>query len=211
MADTKDARTLISGHNSMIERIYARYANQMKDMALEARRESSATPNLKYDPNARKIYSEEVDSLKRKLVEAKRNAPLERQALILANLAVKQYLYDNPSLRSDHGALKKLKGRTLNEKREVTGAWKKRVKFTDREWEAIQAGAVHDTFLKDLLRNADSKEVKQRSMPREKREISPARRARIENMLSMNYSQSDIADMMGIPVSQVQTVALESR
>ena len=211
MADTKDARTLISKHNSMIERIYAKYANQMKELALEARREMVATPNLKYDPEAKKIYAAEVESLQKKLVAAKRNAPLERQALILANVAVKQYLYDNPSLRNDHGALKKLKGRTLNEKRLVTGALKQRVKFTDREWEAVQAGAVHDTFLKDLLRNADSKDVKQRSMPREQRAISPARRTRIESMLSMGYTQADIADMMDIPVSQVQTVAIESR
>ena len=211
MADTKDARTLISGHNSMIERIYAKYANQMKDLAREARREYLDTPNLKYDPQARKLYSAEVESLNKKLIEAKRNAPLERQALILANVAVKQYLYDNPSLRNDHGALKKLKGRTLNEKRLVTGALKQRVKFTDKEWEAIQAGAVHDSFLKDILRNADSKEVKQRSMPREQRVISPARRTRIESMLNLGYTQSDIADMMDIPVSQVQSVALESR
>lgn len=211
MADTKDARTLISKHNSMIERVYAKYANQMKDLALEARREMVATPNLKYDPQAKKIYAAEVESLNKKLIAAKRNAPLERQALILANVAVKQYLYDNPSLRNDHGALKKLKGRTLNEKRLVTGALKQRVKFTDKEWEAIQAGAVHDSFLKDILRNADSKEVKQRSMPRETRAISPARRTRIESMLSMGYTQADIADMMDIPVSQVQTVALESR
>ena len=211
MADTDDARTLISKHNSMVERIYAKYANQMKDLALEARREMMATPNLKYDPDARKMYADEVESLKRKLVIAKKNAPLERQALILANVAIKQYLYDNPSLKNDHGALKKLKGRTLNEKRLVTGAQKQRVKFTDREWEAIQAGAVHDSFLKDILRNADSKDVKQRSMPRQKTTISSARRTRIESMLSLGYSQSDIANMMDIPVSQVQTVAQESR
>ena len=211
MADASDARSLISGHNAMIERIYAKYANQMKDLAREARREYMATPNLKYDPKARKLYSEEVESLQRKVTIAKQNAPLERQALILANVAVKQYIYDNPSLKNDHGALKKLKGRTLNEKRLVTGAQKQRVKFTDKEWEAIQAGAVTDTFLKDILRNADSKEVKQRSMPREKSTISSARRTRIESMLSLGYSQADIADMMDISVSQVQTVAKESR
>ena len=183
----------------------------MKELDLEARREYMATPNLKYDPEARKLYSAEVESLQKKLVEAKKNAPLERQALLLANVAVKQYLYDNPSVKNDHGALKKLKGRTLNEKRLVTGALKKRVKFTDKEWEAIQAGAVHDSFLKDILRNADSKEVKQRSMPRGETKISAARRTRIESMLNLGYSQSDIADMMDIPVSTVQTVAIESR
>ena len=211
MADTNDARTLISKHNSQIERVYAKYANQMKELALEARREYMATPNLKYDPNARKIYSAEVESLQRKLVEAKKNAPLERQALLLANVAVKQYLFDNPSVKNDHGALKKLKGRTLNEKRLVTGALKKRVKFTDKEWEAVQAGAVHDSFLKDLLRNADSKDVKQRSMPRDSTKISAARRNRIESMLNLGYTQKDIADMMDIPVSSVQSVAKETR
>ena len=207
MADTDDARTLISKHNAPIERVYAKYANQMKELALEARREMMATPNLKYNPEARKIYAAEVESLQRKLIEAKKNAPLERQALLLANIAVKQYLYDNPAIKNDHGALKKLKGRTLNEKRLVTGALKKRVDFTDREWEAIQAGAVHDTFLQDILKNADSKSVKEKSMPRQRQTISPARKSRIQSMLNLGYSQSDIADMMGIPVSSVQSVA----
>lgn len=211
MADTKDARTLISKLNSPVERIYAKYANQMKELALEARREMMKTPNLKYDPEARKLYSSEVESLQRKLINAKKNAPLERNALILANVAVKQYLYDNPSVKNDHGALKKLKGRTLNEKRLVTGALKQRVKFEGREWEAIQAGAVHDSFLKDLLRNADSKQVKQLSTPRTTRSVSPARRARIESWLSRGYTQGDIADMLDISVSVVQDVAKEMR
>ena len=65
--------------------------------------------------------------------------------------------------------------------------------------------------LKDILRNADTKQVKQLSMPREKPTISPARRGRIEHMLSLGYSQSDIASMMDISVSTVQTIAKESR
>ena len=211
MADTKDARTLISGYNKTIERVYAKYANQMKELALEARREYAKTPNLKYDPEARKHYAAEVESLNRKLIEAKKNAPLERQALILANIAVKQYVYDNPQLRTDHGALKKLKGRTLNEKRLVTGALKHRVNFTDREWEAVQAGAVHDSFLKDLLRNADSKQVKQLSMPHQRTPISPARKTRIKQMVDAGYSQADVARMLDIPVSSVQSVVIESR
>ena len=211
MADTDDATTLISKHNRPIERLYANYANQMKALALEARKEYVATPNLKYNPEAKKIYEAEVRSLEAKLRAAKLNAPLERQALILANVAVEQYKFDNPSIKNDRGALKKLKGRTLNEKRLVTGAIKNRVKFTDREWEAIQAGAVHHTFLKDLLNNADTKQVKQLSMPREKKDISTARKSRIQQMLNIGYSQADIASMMDIPVSQVQTVALESR
>jgi hypothetical protein len=211
MADTKDARTLISGHNSQIERVYANYANQMKALALEARKAYVATENLKYDPEANKHYAAEVKSLEAKLRAAKMNAPLERKALILANVAVKQYIYDNPSIKNDGGALKKLKGRTLNQKRLVTGATKQRVKFTDREWEAIQAGAVHHTFLKELLRNADTKEVKQLAMPREKQTLSPARAARIKNMLDTGYTQKEIANMLDVPLSQVETVSIKSR
>lgn len=211
MADTKDARTLISKYNKAIERIYANYANQMKAMALEARKEYVSTPNMKYDPQAKKAYAAEVASLESKLREAKMNAPLERQALILANLTVKQAIYDNPSLKSDRGALKKLKGRTLNEKRSLTGANKKRVKFTEREIEAIQAGAVHHTFLQDLLRNADDKDVKRWFMPRNDTQLSSARKSRINSMLNLGYSQKDVADMLDIPVSQVQTAAKEGR
>lgn len=210
MADTTDARTLISQRNSLVERVYARYANQMKDLAREARIELKRTPKLIYDPEAKKHYAEEVESLQRKLVEAEKNAPLERQALLLANVAIKQYLYDNPELKTDHGALKKLKGRTLNEKRAVTGANKKRVKFTDREWEAIQAGAVHDTFLQKLLKNAEDKDVKERAMPRTGNTISPARRARVERYYNMGYSQEAIADMLDISVSSVQNIMKES-
>lgn len=211
MADTKDARTLISGHNSQIERVYANYANQMKALALEARKAFMSTENLKYDPDANKHYAAEVESLKSKLRAAKMNAPLERKALILANVAVKQYIHDNPSIRNDNGALKKLKGRTLNQKRLITGALKQRVKFTDREWEAIQAGAVHHTFLKELLKNADTKEVKQLAMPREKQTLSPARAARIQSMLSTGYTQKEIANMLDVPLSQVEKVSIESR
>lgn len=211
MADTKDARTLISGHNSPIERVYANYANQMKALALEARKALISTENLKYDPEANKHYAAEVKSLESKLRAAKMNAPLERQALILANVAVKQYIYDNPTIKNDNGALKKLKGRTLNQKRLVTGAVKQRVRFTDREWEAVQAGAVHHTFLKDLLRNADSKEVKQLAMPKERTTLSASRKGRIQSMLSMNYTQKEIASMLDIPLSQVESVAIESR
>ena len=211
MADAKDARDLISGHNSQIERVYANYANQMKAMALEARKALVATENLKYDPAANKHYAAEVKSLESKLRAAKMNAPLERKALILANVAVKQYIYDNPSIKNDNGALKKLKGRTLNQKRLVTGAVKQRVKFTDREWEAVQAGAVHHTFLKELLRNADSKEVKQLAMPREKQTLSPARASIIKQRLDNGYTQREIASMLDIPLSQVEQVSKESR
>ena len=99
----------------------------------------------------------------------------------------------------------------MNEKRYVTGANKKRVDFTDREWEAIQAGAVHDTFLKDLLKNADDKAVKERAMPKTRHTISPARKQRVEQMLSLGYTQEDVARMLDISVGSVNNVVKEMK
>jgi len=211
MAETEDARDLISRHNSQAERVYANYANQMKQMALEARKAALATPLLKRNPEAKDIYAAEVQSLTAKLREALRNKPLERQAQILANVEVKQHLYDNPELRSDKGAVKKLKGRTLQYMRERTGANKKKIFFTDAEWKAVQSGAVSDSFLKRLLDNADDAHVKQLAMPRERVQITGARRNRVQQLLNNGYTQAQIAKMMDISVSSVSNIAMEMR
>ena len=211
MADAKDARELISKYNSQQERVYANYANQMKQMALEARKEAVATPLLKRNPEAKDIYAAEVKSLTAKLREAQRNKPLERQAQILANVEVKQHLYDNPEIRNDSGKVKKLKGRTLQYMRERTGANKKKVTFTDSEWKAVQSGAVSDSFLKRLLDNADDAHVKQLAMPRERTVMTGARKSRVESLLNNGYTQAQVAKMLDVSVSSVQEVAREMR
>ena len=211
MAETKDARELISRHNSAVERVYANYANQMKAMALEARKASVDTPLLKRNPEARQQYAAEVESLTRKLRLALRNKPLERQALILANVKVKQDVYDNPELKNDKEAYRKLKGRTLQRMRERVGALKNRVVFTDAEWKAVQSGAVSDHFLKQLLDNADDNQVKQLSMPRERRTITGARKARVTQLLNNGYTQAQVVAMLDIPMNAVQEIAKEMR
>lgn len=211
MAETEDARSLISKHNSLIENIYAQYANNMKDLARQARYEMVHTPNLKYDPEAHEQYAAEVESLTRKLREAQRNKPLERQALILANVKVKQDVYDDPSIKEDKGAYKKLKGRTLQRMRERVGALKQRVFFTDNEWKAIQAGAVSNSFLKQLLQNSSDDHVKELSMPREKNELSSAKVNSIKQMLTNGYTQAEVQHMLDVPISAVQNIAKEMR
>lgn len=211
MANTEDARDLISSRNSPIERVYADYANKMKAMALEARKEAVATPRLQRDPEAASLYADEVTSLNAKLRNAKKNKPLERQAQILANVSVKQYINDNPSIENEPGQLKKLKGRTLQEKRMVTGANKQKVTFTENEWKAVQAGAVSDSFLSQLLQNADDAHVKQLSMPREKSILSSSRKTQIEQLLNKGYSIAQVAEMKDVPVSQVTKISAEMR
>lgn len=213
MEDTDDARLLISKYQKPVEYVYADFANKMKAMALEARKEMVSTPLLKRNPEAREIYAAEVASLTTKLRDALRNKPLERQALILANIKVKQDIANDPELKSSNNSaeLKKLKGRTLNRMREVTGALKKRVFFTDSEWKAIQSGAVSDSFLKRLLENSDDKHIKQLSMPKQKTTISQARGILIRNLINNGYDYGDIAQKLDISVSTVENIAMEMR
>lgn len=211
MDDTKDARTLISKYNTNTERVYANFANQMKAIAQEARKEMVDTPLLQRNPEARDIYAEEVKNLTTKLHNALRNKPLERQALIFANVKVKQDIANDPDLKANKGDLKKLKGRTLQRMREKTGAIKNRVHFTDDEWKAVQSGAVSDSFLKRLLDNADDDEVKQLAMPREKRGISDARKSLIRQMINNGYAYADVAKQLDISVSSVTNIAMEMR
>lgn len=211
MAETDDARKLISKYNTPIEHVYANFANQMKGLAQEARKTMVDTPRLKYNPEAHDMYAPEVQSLTAKLRNALRNKPLERQALILANVKVKQDVYDNPDLKADKGAYKKLKGRTLQRMRERVGALKQRVFFTDNEWKAVQSGAVSDSFLKRLLDNADDNHVKQLAMPKERATLSGARASRVRQLLGNGYTQAQVASMLDVSVNAIQEVAKEMR
>ena len=94
---TEDARTLSSGTPQ--ENAYADYANKMKALANAARKESVNTGRLKYDPNAKEVFSTEVDSLKSKLNIAAKNAPRERRAQALANSVVKAKQQDNMPMK----------------------------------------------------------------------------------------------------------------
>ena len=85
MAETDDAKTLISDANTPMERLYADYANRMKDLANRARVEAANTGKIAYSKTAKATYSEEVRSLDEKLRVALMNAPRERQAQLRAN------------------------------------------------------------------------------------------------------------------------------
>lgn len=96
MAETKDARTLSSGTPQ--EEAYADYANSMKSLANQARREMMSTGKIAYSASAKATYSEEVNSLNAKLDLALANAPRERQAQTMANATVAAKRKDNPDM-----------------------------------------------------------------------------------------------------------------
>ena len=199
MAETRDARSLSSG--TIQEEAYANYANRMKALANTARKEMLATGNLKYDPSAKKAYQVEVDSLKQKLARAEENSPREREAQRIANSVAYAKKQSNPEMSK--GEYKKIKQRALDTARANVGAKKDRITITDREWDAIQSGAISENTLARILKNTDTEKIKQLATPKESVKLSTAKINRILNMRNNGYTASEIANALGISVSTV--------
>ena len=205
MAETKDARTLISDADTLTERVYANYANQMKALANKARKEYLDTPSAKFNRSAEKTYEEEVNSLKVKLNKALKNAPRERQAQLVANVVIKNKKKDNPDI--DKKEEKRLRQQAIAAARARFGANRQdvRIDITDREWEAIQAGAVSNSLLMRILANTDMDAVRQRSMPHQGQTVTPSMERRIHAMLSSGRTAAEIADAVGVSVTTVNS------
>lgn len=206
MAETDDAYSLVSKPGTVMENIYAEYANKLKALANQARKETLKTKDIPYSPEAKKKYSAEVDSLNAKLNIALQNRPLERKAQLLANEKVKVIRQANPDMDKDD--IKKLKSRALTDARLQTGADKasKQVQITDKEWEAIQAGAISTNKLKQIISNSDLDRLKELAMPRTPKGVTPAQESRIKSLERQGYTLSEIADAIGVSVSTVNKV-----
>ena len=205
MKEHEDARDLISKRNTRIEQVYAEYANNCKDLANKARYELVHTENQKYDKNAAKEYAEEVNSLKRKLNTALKNAPRERQAQIIANSEVKSKIDAAKSVGDEptKAEIRKWTAKAIDPAREKTGAKKNRVTFTDREWEAIQKGAIPHTQVVKLLNNADEKDYKARATPKERTAMTPAKVSKAKSLAKAGYTLNEISEYLGVSASTI--------
>lgn len=204
MTETDDANTLVSSNKHPMELIYADYANHMKAMANKARMEMIRTGNLKSDPSAKKIYKAEVDSLMEKLNNALTNSVRERHATRLATSELKKAKESNPSMDKDD--YKKLSQRTMSKYRNEVGSISRRdraITITDREWEAIQAGAISENKLKKILDNTDPDSLRQRAMPKQRTTLNTAQINRIKAMSNSDFTLSQIAEKMNLPPSTV--------
>lgn len=199
MAETKDARTLSSGTPQ--EEAYADYANNMKSLANRARREMMNTGKIAYSASAKRTYQAEVDSLEAKLNVALKNAPRERQAQILANAAVKAKKQENPDMTK--GEIKKANQQALTAARNSVGAKRKPILITDREWEAIQAGAISENRLTQIINNVDTDKLRQRATPRATTTLSSAKVNKIASMNASGYTTAEIAEALGVSASTV--------
>ena len=203
MAEAKDARTLLSDNPNEIERMYADFANHMKALANKARLESLRVKEDKADPEARKTYAAEVESLKEKLIKAKANSVRERQANLIASSRFNAAYNDNPDMDGDDK--KKLRGTLVKQARYETGAAKDRVRFTDREWEAVEKRAISPSMLNDLLKNADEDDYLSRAMPKTDR-IGSAKRQRIKAMFNAGFTYEEIAKACGVAEGSISSV-----
>ena len=137
-----------------------------------------------YSAQAKATYQKEVTSLKAKLNLALENAPRERQAQIMANAAINSiistYKKDHPGMTKEEEKefkklLKKTKNQVLMDCRRKVGSKRQPVEITSREWEAIQAGAISENVLTQILNNTDVDKVKELATPRAKTTPSEAK------------------------------------
>lgn len=201
MAEAKDARSLISPANTPQEQAYADYANRMKAMANEARKEILRSGKIEYSSTAKGVYSEEVADLERQLKRALMNAPRERQAQLAANSEVKAMRKANPDMTGKE--VKKKGQQALSRARIKYGAQRYSIDISARQWQAIQSGAISENLLTKILRFADQDQVRAYATPRSTSTLSSGKQARIRAMRSSGYTTSQIASALGVSASTV--------
>ena len=201
MFETDDAYSLVSKSKNPVELAYADYANQMKALANRARKEMINTPDIPYNPEAKVKYQREVDSLQAKANIALKNAPRERQAQTLANAIVQAKVKDNPDMTNKEK--KKAGQQALDKMRRQVGAKRELVQITDKEWEAIQAGAISTSKLKTIINNADMDKVKQLAMPRSTKQLSQSKINHMATLRASGYTNAQIAQKLGVSTSTV--------
>ena len=135
------------------------------------------------------------------------NAPLERQVHLVGNKKLQAKKEANPDM--DASQIKKLKGQILAETRELVGANKKRVEITQEEWNAIEAGAISNALLKQILDNTNLDVVQSYATPRSQSVMSDSKIARAKIYLSQGRATSEIADALGVSVSTLSKALKE--
>lgn len=204
MAEFENAYDLVSPAKYPMEIVYADYANYMKDLARKARIEVNNTGKIAYSAQAKATYAKEVKDLETKLDNALRNAPRERLAQIRANADIQDKVAKNPSMEKKD--IKKASQQALTKYRSEAGSVarsKRSIQITDREWDAIQAGAISENKLKQILANTDVDILRQRATPKTYTTLNPAKINRIKSLQASGKTLSEIANTVGVSTSTV--------
>lgn len=96
-----------------------------------------------------------------------------------------------------------MKNQALEVCRERYGAKKESIVISDKEWEAIQAGAITKTKLSEIIKNTDEDRLTELATPRYKAAANPSTIARAKSMAVNGATLAEIADAMGLSTSTV--------
>lgn len=199
---TDDARELISDGNRPMEQLYAAYSNDMKALGNIARRELISTKLPRKNLDAARRYAKEVDELKAAIKLASMNAPRERQAQIIANAVIRAKTADREVSSEEY---KKISRQAIAAARLRTGASRKEslIELTDRQWEAIQAGALSASAMEAVVRYSDMEKLSERAIPKANTAVSANVAMRAKAMARNGATTSEVADALGISTNTV--------
>lgn len=210
MAEAKDAMELVSKDRYPIELVYAKHANSMKDMANKARLSSLKVEDTPYDPQAAQTYEKEVESLNEKVNTAKINAVLERRAVRVTTVIVNDRMKNYPERYNNKtpdgkAHLRKLRKQVLEQQRAILNK-SAAFEINEKEWQAIQAGALKKTKLEEVINRADQTCVKKFAFPdnSNKTKMTDANIARAKAMLNSGFTQAEVAEMFGISTTTLR-------
>ena len=204
MAETDDAYTLVSDAKHPKELAYADYANSMKSLANQARLEMVRTGKIQTSPSAKEAYKKEVSELNAALNQAELNKTRERAATRMANAEVSAKV--KAGQLTEKGDIKKASQQAVNKYRQEYGSIKRsdrNITITDRQWEAIQAGAISETKLKRILNNTDIDKLRERATPKATTTVSTAKINKIKAMSASNKTLQEIAAATGLSTSTI--------
>jgi len=197
LAEEEDAHRLSS--DTPMENLYADHSNKLKGLANTARLEYLKTPHQRQSKTAKQVYSKQVEELKVDLALAERNAPLERQAQIIANSMVKARRDANPNM--DNTTLKKIRNQAQELARARTGAKKQQIEITPTQWEAIQAGAISEHMLTRILDNANLDIVKELARPNKTVLMTQTKITNAKMLLANGATRAEVAARLGVSIS----------
>lgn len=198
MAEAKDAYELV-GTDRPVEKAYADYANSMKALGNKARLETLKIKMPAKDRSAEKTYATEVESIKNKIAESEKHAPLERKAQRLANIRFNAIVADNPTMDSEEQ--RKSRNLQLQKAREEVGASRYDIEITPKEWEAIQANAVSASTQKTLYKKTDQDKLMSLALPKSTPAMTNAQISAAKAMLNAGFTIQEVADRYGVSSS----------
>ena len=210
MYTVTDAKQLLGndgkGYNNK-ELMYAEYANSLKDMANRARIQAAHIETQRVNPSAKQIYKEEIQSLNEKLRDANVNSPRERAAQREALNRYEKYKLSHPNASPKD--LKKARARLVPEGRANVGAESVKIKISEKEMEAIRAGAIASTTIDAILTKSDPDTLRERVTPKDRPKMTPAKLAKAQAMIDNSdkskgtnkVTLSMVADELDVSVS----------